>query len=135
MRLVVGNTLRVGVGDNVIVRARMSPPAKLGRLFVFASENGAQFSPYVLNAANAPALDGKPSFMSPVALRLTLAKPERHVSFVSDIDGFVRVIQEVDSVDEPLAKVRITRRINADLNWVDWLARRFTSWQKPKLTS
>jgi hypothetical protein len=113
----------------------MSPPSKLGRLYVFASVNGAQFSPYVLNAANVPAFDGRPSMLSPVALRLTLAKPERHVSFVSDIDGFVRVMQEVDSPDEPVAKVRVTRRINADLNWVEWLARRFTSWQKPKLTS
>jgi hypothetical protein len=132
MRVEVGKTLRVGPGDEVVVRANMSPAAKLGRLFVFASENGAQFSPYVPNVASMIVTENKPAMLPPVMLRLTEARPTRRVSFVSDIDGFVRVMQEVDSADDPKVAVRLSRRINPELGWIDWLERKFTSWQTPK---
>ena len=132
MRIPVGNVLRVGHGDQVVIRGSLPPDAKLGRLFVFASENGAKFSPYVPNVADVLVADGRPSMMTPLSLRLVDIRPEREISFVSDIDGFVCVMQEIDTPDDPSAKVKASRTINPDLNWIERFKRKLTSWQMPK---
>ena len=132
MRIPVGNVLRVGPGDQVVIRGRLPSEAKLGRLFVFASENGAKFSPYVPHVADMLVANGRPSMMTPLSLRLVDIRPEREISFVSDIDGFVCVMQEIDTPDDPSAKVKASRTINPDLNWIERLKRKLTSWQMPK---
>ena len=132
MRIPVGNVLRVGPGDQVVIRGQLPPNANLGRLFIFASENGAKFSPYVPHVADMLVANGRPSMMTPLSLRLVDIRPEREISFVSDIDGYVRVMQEVDSPDDPNVKVKATRTINPDLNWVERLKRKLTAWQIPK---
>ena len=132
MRVPVGNTLRVGPGDEVVVRGTLPPPGKLGRLFVFASENGAKFSPYVPNVAEIIVSDGRPTMLTPLSMRLVGEFTDRQMSFKADIDGFIRVMQEVDEDGDPRAKVKLTRRINPDLGWIDWAKRKFTPWQTPK---
>ena len=132
MRVPVGNTLRVGRGDLIVVRGSLPSDGKLGRLFVFASENGAQFSPYVPNIADIVVVDGRPTMLAPLALRLVSERPYRQLRFKSDIDGFMRVMQEVDTPGDARAKVRLTRTINPDLGWIDWAKRKFTPWQTPK---
>lgn len=132
MRISVGNTLRVGPGDKVVISGRLPPDAKLGRLFVFASENGAKFSPYVPHVADVVVADGRPSIMTPLSLRLVDSRPEREISFVSDIDGFIRVMQEIDTLNDPRAKVKAARMINPDLSWTQRLKRKLSSWQMPK---
>jgi len=132
MRVPVGNTLRVGPGDTVVVRGQLPSTGKLGRLFVFASENGATFSPYVPNVADVLVADGRPTMLTPLSLRLIGEHSNRQMEFKADIDGFIRVMQEIDGKDDPLAKVKLARKINPDLGWIDWAKRKFTSWQIPK---
>jgi len=132
VRVPVGNTLRVGPGDEVVIRGSLPPSGKLGRLFVFASENGAKFSPYVPNVADIIAANGKPSMLTPLSLRLIGEHSDRQIKFKADIDGFISVMQEIDGKDDPLAKVKLTRTINPDLGWIDWAKRKFTPWQTPK---
>ena len=132
MRVPVGKALRVGRGDEVVVRGTLPPPGKLGRLFVFASENGAQFSPYVPNVADIIVSNGMPTMLSPLTMRLLTERADRQIKFTADIDGFIQVMQEVDEATDPLAKVRLSRTINPDLGWIDWAKRKLTTWQTPK---
>jgi hypothetical protein len=101
-------------------------------MFLFASEKGAEFSPYVQHVADMLVDDGKPTMMTPISLRLTPKVPVREMVFVSDIDGFFCMMQEVDNADEPLADVRLKRRVDPNLGWTDWFKRKMTSWQTPK---
>jgi len=121
----------VGRGDRVSIRGSLPADAKLGRLSIFASENGAKFSPYVLHVADMMAVNGRPVLMTPLSLRLVDVQPEREISFVADIDGFIRTMQEVDTPDEPKAKVKASRTINPDLSWTEWIKRKLTAWQMP----
>ena len=132
MRIAVGNTLRASPGDHVSIRGKLPANAKLGRLFVFASENGSTFSPYVPNVADILVADGKPSMLSPLMMRLVEQRPDREIVFISDIDGFFRVMQEVDTPDDPSAVIKATRKINPALSWTERLKRKMTSWQTPK---
>jgi hypothetical protein len=93
MRVAVGRKLRVGPGDEVVIQGYLPPTAKLGRLFVFASEGGAEFSPYVPNVADMLVVNDRPLMLSPLSLRLTEHYRDRNISFVADIDGYVRVMQ------------------------------------------
>ena len=135
MRVPVGKPLRVGHGDEVVIRGQLPPTGKLGRLFVFASENGAQFSPYVPNVADIMVANGKPTMLTPLSIRLIGEYSDRQIKFKADIDGFISVMQEIDAKDDPLAKVKLSRTINPDLGWVDWAKRKISSWQTPKLSS
>ena len=119
-------------GDEVVIRGQLPPAGKLGRLFVFASENGAKFSPYVPNVADMLVANGRPTMLSPLSLRLIGERPDRQIKFKADIDGFISVMQEIDDKDDPLAKVKLSRTINPDLGWIDWAKRKFTPWQTPK---
>lgn len=134
MRVQVGKALRIGHGDGVVVRGQLPASAKLGRLFVFASENGAQFAPYVQGVADMLVENGRPRMLTPLSLRLLHGQPTRELSFVSDIDGFICVMQEVDTPDEPRAKVRLSCRVNPELKWNERLWRKLKQWQKPTFT-
>lgn len=116
MRVHAGRALRVGPGDEVIVQGQLaSSLAKLGRLYVFASEADGDYAPYVPNqAALATAM---PHMMSPMSMRLVLERPSREISFISDIDGFIRVMQEVDTADDPRAIVTLRRKVCRQLPW------------------
>jgi len=116
----------------VSIRGRLPSNAKLGRLFIFASENGASFSPYVPNVADILVADGRPSMLSPLMMRLVEQRPDRELVFVSDIDGFFRVMQEVDTAEDPSVVIKATRKINPNLSWSERLKRKLTSWQTPK---
>lgn len=129
MRVQVGRKQRVGPGDQIIIRGKLPASGKLGRLFIFASENKAQFSPYVLHAADALVANGRPAFLTPLYLRLVGPGAVRELSFVADIDGYICVMQEVDAKDDPLAQVKITRKVNPDLSWRDRLQRKLMFWQ------
>jgi hypothetical protein len=135
MRVQVGNTLRVGPGDQVVIRARLPAAAKLGRLLVFASENGAQFSPYVQNVAEMLVANGKPTMLAPLSMRLVGSESTRTNTFTADINGFVRVMQEVDGLDDVRAVVKMTRTINPNLGALARLQRKLSSWQRPRHTS
>jgi hypothetical protein len=132
MRVPVGKTLRVSPGDEVVIRGTLPAAAKLGRLFVFASENGAKFSPYVPNVADILVANGQPTMLSPLSIRLLTERADRQIKFKADIDGFIQVMQEVDEATDPLAVVKLSRTINPDLGWIDWAKRKFTPWQTPK---
>ncbi|KRR21351.1 hypothetical protein CQ14_06795 [Bradyrhizobium lablabi] len=79
----------------------------------------------------------EPKLLSTMALRLTEDRPEREISFVSDIDGFVRIMQEVDTAKDPRAKVKLTRTICPDLPWPERMLRLITgilTWPTLKLS-
>ena len=132
MRVPVGKTLRVGRGDEVVIRGQLPTAAKLGRLFVFASENGARFSPYVPHVADIIVANGQPTMLSPVTIRLITGRADRQIKFTADIDGFIQVMQEVDDKSDLLADVKLSRTINPDLGWIEWAKRKFIPWQTPK---
>ncbi|MGY3615674.1 hypothetical protein [Bradyrhizobium sp. USDA 10063] len=123
MRVPTGRPIRVGPGDEVIVRAHLTT-ATLGRLYVFAKERSEEsFSPYVPHIA-ALAVGDAPSMRQPMSMRLVAERPSKQISFVADIDGFVCVMQEVDTAADPLARVRLTRTICPDLSWWERMLRR-----------
>jgi hypothetical protein len=128
VRVAIGTKLRVGPGDHVVVRGRLPVGGKLGRLFVFASENGAPFSPYALNVSSMIVANGKPALLPPLTMRLVPTSPKRNLSFVADIDGYVQIMQEVDSPDDPKVQVKLSRKINPNLSWIARLQRRMPSW-------
>ena len=125
MRLPASKPLRVRPGDEVLVRARLSKASRLGRLFIFAREGEETFSPYVPGISNLP-VGEEPRMMSPVSLRLADTNPSRTASFVSDIDGYVCVMQEVDLKSDPLARVSLRRKINPQLPWTQRAKRTLT---------
>jgi hypothetical protein len=125
----------VGPGDEIIIRGSLPPAAKLGRLYVFASENGAKFSPYVLHVAEVLVANGQPTMMTPLSLRLVGPGTSRSLSFVADIDGYICVMQEVDDAKDPRAKITMTRKINPALSWTEWFKRKFIPWPMIKLSS
>ncbi|WP_165421439.1 hypothetical protein [Bradyrhizobium sp. Leo170] len=96
----------------------------------------AGFSPYV-PMLMALAAGGEPSMLQPMSMRLVAERPSKQVSFIADIDGFICVMQEVDTAKDPLAKVRVKRKICPDLDWKSRLFRKFQgifSWPIPKLS-
>jgi len=122
MRVRVGKALRVGPGDDVHIVARLRLGATLGRLFVFAREGRRnEFSPY------APMIDvmvnDRPPVLTPLMLRLTEQQPMRELQFAADFDGYVQIMQEVDTSKDPLAQIRLRRTICPRLGWRDWLVR------------
>jgi len=122
MRVSVGKTLRVGPGDEVTVIARLRPEATLGRLFVFAREcSGNEFSPYAPLLDISP--DGKPMLTAPLTLRVSTQHPMRELQFAVDFDGYVKIMQEVDTAKDPLARTKMRRIVCPRLGWRDWLVR------------
>lgn len=127
MRVAVGRALRVGPGDEVVIRGRLISSSKLARLFVFAREGDAEFSPYVENLGSMLAVSGeKPQMYTPMSLRLDSARSSRELSFTADIDGFIRVMQEVDKLDEPRAVISLKRTICPYLPWKARMRRRLS---------
>lgn len=120
MRVATTKQLRVEPGDEVIVQARLAA-APIGRLYVFAREGDGDLSPYVMHSDIA---GDTPAIQSPLSLRLTSGVPARVLRFTSEIDGHVCVMQEVDTPKDPLAKVRLQKRINPCLPWHQRLTRR-----------
>jgi hypothetical protein len=129
VRVQASKALRVGPGDKIVIRGRLPPQALLGRLFVFASENGSELSPYVPRVADMLVDNGRPQMLKPMSLRLLRGQPTRELSFVSDIDGLLCVMQEVDSPSEPKADVRIQCQINPELPWNKRLLRKMAQWR------
>jgi hypothetical protein len=131
VRVAVGKKLRVGPGDEIIIRGRLAPSAKLSRLYVFASEHGAEFSPYVLHVSDMLVANGRPTMLAPLSLRLSEHRSEHELSFVADIDGYICIMQEVDTPKDPRATVRVICKINPDLSWPAWAKRKFLPWLTP----
>ncbi len=127
MRVAVGKTLRVGPGDEVLVRGQLIKGQRLGRLYVFAKEGDGEFSPYVKNIS-AMVVGEDPYMYSPLSMRLVETKPVSELSFVSDIDGSLCVMQEVDTEQDVKVKVRLSRKINPQLGWKEKLSRKFNGW-------
>jgi hypothetical protein len=128
MRVAVGKKTRVGPGDEVVVQGQLPASGKLGRLYVFAAEGKGPFSPYVQGLSNTTMVvkSGGPAMRSPMSMRLVEAVPRRELSFVSDIDGYIRVMQEVDDPKDQVAKVSIKRRINPELPFMKRITRQLT---------
>lgn len=118
--------LRVGINDAITLHTRLPAGAALGRLFVFARERGNdEFSPYVRElTAKLQTDDGRPSLLTPMMLRLTEQNNARTLQFTSDIDGWLRVMQEVDTaLGEPKVLVRWSRKIAPQLPWLQRIKR------------
>ena len=74
-----------------------------------------EFAPYVPDVREKMAVGGEPRMFSPMSMRLDSRRTESEISFVADIDGFVCVMQEVDTAQDPKAKVTLRRKICPDL--------------------
>lgn len=122
MRVAASKSIRVGPGDKIAIQAQLPAMARTSRLYVFAKGKGEEFSPYVANIGLMVS-NGAPQMLSPMSMRLAEKAPQKSISFVSDLDGHVCVMQEVDTKDELLAKVKITRTLNPDLSWRERIIR------------
>lgn len=131
MRVAASRAIRVGPGDEVVIRGSLPATSDLGRLYVFASAEGGEFAPYARHAGQTTVVDGRPMMLTPLSMRLVRAQPTRKLTFVSDIDGFIRVMQEVDTPNDPKAHIRIERKINPALGWKDWIIRCLKLVQRP----
>src|SRR6187402_532541 len=125
MRVAIGRALRVGPGDEVVIRGQLPAQAKLGRLFVFAKEGEADYSPYVANVREKMAVGDMPQMLSPMMLRLDVFRQQGEISFTADIDGFIRVMQEIDKGD-PKVVVKLKRTVCPHLAWKDRMLRRLS---------
>jgi hypothetical protein len=64
-----------------------------------------------------------PTMSSPIHIRLTDARRESEVTFKSDIDGWVRIYQEVDGDKVPRVDVRWKYQVDPDLPWIERVKR------------
>jgi hypothetical protein len=132
MRVEVGKAIRVGPGDEVVVRGRLPANSRLGRLYVFVREGDAPFAPYVENIVSKLAVVGeRPHMYSPMGMRLDDNRRQREISFVADFDGWVRVMQEVDRPADVRAVIKISRTINPHLPWTERFKRLLKGIQLP----
>jgi len=107
----------VGPGDAVVLLARLPDPSVLGRLYVFAREGGEpEYSPYIPGLADMAEFSA-PTMSSPLYMRLTEARREGKISFKSDIDGWVRIYQEVYGDRDTRVAVRWKYQVSPDLPW------------------
>jgi hypothetical protein len=119
VRVTVSRTVRVQPGDEIIITGELPTASRLGRLFVFAKQGEAPFSPYVYQVEHKMrvGIDGVPRMMTPLMMRLTEAHRLKRMAFVSDIDGWLQVMQEVDRAEDPKARIRLKRKICPYLPW------------------
>jgi hypothetical protein len=124
MRVEVGRQVRVSPGDIIVIRGCLAPDSKLSRLYVFAKEGDVQFSPYVEGLHEKLMVSGeRPQMYTPLSMRLDGHRPQHEISFVADIDGWIRIMQEVDRAHDSKAVVRIKRTVNPSLPWWQRLRR------------
>jgi len=64
-----------------------------------------------------------PTMKSPLYMRLTETRPESQITFTSDIDGWVRIYQEVDTVKDARVSVRWKYLVDPDLPWTQRVLR------------
>lgn len=109
---------------------------RLARLAVFSAATGdPEFSPFVPNAALAAAMD-PPQLLQPLILRLTEAEPEKRLYVRADLEGYVCVVQEVDTANEPLVKVQLTYMVGSHAGWRTRVACKLrTLWPRRNLPS
>jgi hypothetical protein len=132
VRVEVGKRMRVGPGDIVVVRGQLAANSRLSRLFVFAREGDAEFSPYVQNLGELMAVQhDRPQLYTPMSMRLSDKRPMHELSFIADIDGWIQIMQEVDRPNDTRAVVRISRTINPYLSWRERQMRRLKGIQLP----
>jgi len=116
-------------GDQIVVRAALPPDTGLARLYVWAREFGCeQFSPYVLDT-NSLALNGRPTMLPTLSMRLVSQRPAHTISFMSDFKGQVVIVQEVDTSDDKLAKVELELYMGTRSR-LSRFKRRLTEWPK-----
>jgi hypothetical protein len=136
MRVLASRYLRVRVGDDVLIRARLPARGKLARLHVFAKDRqDERMSPYVLGASVVAGAN-MPQMATPLMLRVTEKHRVRVLRFKADIDGYICLMQEVDLRQDPRARVMLRR--NPDLPWHKrWLdnLRGLWPWSIPSLPS
>lgn len=129
MRRTATKAVKVQPGDQIVVRAALPPDTGLARLYVWAREFGCgQFSPYVLDT-NAVALNGRPTMLPTLSMRLVSQRPEHTISFMSDIKGQIVIVQEVDTLDDKLAEVKLDLYM-ATRSRLNRFKRRLTEWPK-----
>lgn len=129
MRRTATKAVKVEPGDAVVVRATLPPASGLARLYVWAKQTGSnQFSPYVQNT-DAVAKDGMPQMLSPLSMRLVEQRPSHRISFVSDIEGQVVIVQEVDTREDKLAEVTLDLSM-ATKSKLNRFKRRLTEWPR-----
>lgn len=131
MRVLASRYLRVRVGDDVLIRARLPSRAKLARLHVFAKDRqDEKMSPYVHGAGVVASAVGGLQMATPLMMRLTDKHPVRVLRFKADIDGHICIMQEVDLRQDPRARVMFTRNPDAPWHkrWLDNMRRWLPSW-------
>ena len=123
MRVPAGRRLRVGPGDAIVLLARLPGPSVLGRLYVFAREGTEpEYSPYIPGLASTPEFE-MPTMNSPLYVRLTETRRESEITFKSDIDGWVRIYQEVDAEKDTRVAVKWKYQVDPDLPWTQKMLR------------
>lgn len=131
MRKVVTRAIKVQPGDEVIIRAALYVEQTLARLYVWARQTeDTEFSPYVQGlSVESVSLNTTPQMHKPLSLRLIPKKRSDKVSFISDIEGQIVVVQEVDSIRDKTADVKIELVMGGNSRF-EHLKRRVLEWPK-----
>jgi len=129
VRRTATKAVKVQPGDQIVVRAALPPNSGLARLYVWMKESGSsQFSPYVFDP-NALALNGRPTMLPTLSMRLVPQRPAHTISFMADSEGQVVIVQEVDTYDDKLADVVLDLYMG-NRSRLGRLKRRLIEWPK-----
>jgi hypothetical protein len=127
LRKTATKAIKVHPGDSVVVRAALPSDSGLARLYVWAKEDGTDtFSPYV-QGIDAVELDGRPTMLKPMSMRLVSHRPQHKISFVADMKGQIVIVQEVDTFEDKVAEVSIDL-VMATKSKLSRFKRRLTEW-------
>lgn len=108
MRKPVGKAVAVRKGNLVRIAMRLPRGIKTdARLSVWSALKGDEMSPHVQYATLETIIDGRPYMVKPMYVRLNEQKPRYALQFTADDNLTFRVMQEVDTKDEPLATVKV----------------------------
>ena len=131
MRRTVTKAIKVQPYDEVIVRAALPPDSRLARLYVWAKQSKSnEFSPYAVGQEGGGiVLNGQPIMLTPLNIRLVEQRPSHQISFRSDIEGQIVIVQEVDTRDDKVAEVNLDLHM-ANRSKIVRFKRRLTEWPK-----
>lgn len=107
MRLPCQKAISANKGDLVTATCRLKAGASHARVSLWSTVDGYPLAPHTQFSMIGLLIEGKPTMIPPMYARLTPDRRKVIWQIIAEEDLIFRVMQDVDTPDEPLAKVRI----------------------------